>query len=182
MERIIRATYHGEENDREGHVLSRADGEKKPEAAEQHGDGGMPAAFPGSVGMPSVQLLSQKARQVRQGSKKCHSQVALSGQALQYGGKPKCDPVISSDRKEIAEREENNVTMTQGLPNAVGANVLLRFFLPIEFGSDPLALLGGEPVCLAWPVCEVNESNQTQQDRWDSFEDEELPPASQTEP
>src|ERR1700674_5187962 len=142
----------------------------------------MPAAFPGAVGMPSVQLLAEKSGQVRQGGKQRHFHVALSGQALQHGGKPKCDSVVSSHGKEIAEGEQNNVAVTQSLPNAVGANVLFRLFLPLKLRDDPLAFFGGEPIRLPWPVRQVNQSDQTQEDRWDSFKDEEPPPASQTKP
>src|SRR5713226_5951486 len=142
----------------------------------------MPAAFPRAVGMPSVQLLGQEARQVRQGGQKRDFHVALTGQALQHGGQPKRDSVVSRRRKEIAEREQDDVTMTKCLPNAVGANVVLGFFLPVELRNNPLAFLGGKPIRLPWPVRQINQSDQTQQDRWDSFEDEEPPPASQTEP
>src|SRR3981081_218415 len=57
MERIIRGTHHGEANDRERHVRSRADGEKQRQSAKEHGSSGMPAALSCSIGMPPVKLL-----------------------------------------------------------------------------------------------------------------------------
>src|SRR5258708_33813968 len=99
--------------------------------------------------MPPVNLLGQKTCQVRQRSKQRHFQIALSGQALQHGGKPKRDSVISSEREEIAGGEQNNVAVAQGLPNAVGANLLFGVVLAIQLRDDPLALLGGKPLRLA---------------------------------
>src|ERR1700731_5488893 len=142
----------------------------------------MPTALPGSIGMPPVHLLSQKTRQVRQRGKQRHFQIALPGQALQDGGKPKRDSVVSRQREEIAGGEQNNVAVTQSLPNAVGANFLLGFFLAIQLRNDPLAFLGGEPVRLPRPVRQVNQCDQAQYDSGNSFKNEKPPPASQTEP
>src|SRR4029077_15884592 len=79
MERVIRTTYYDEEDDGERHVRSRADGEKKAQAAEQHGSSGVPTALASAVGMPTVQLLGEEASQVRQGGEQRHLQIALAG-------------------------------------------------------------------------------------------------------
>ena len=45
---------------------------------------------------------------------------------------------------------------------------------------DPLALVWGEPLCLMWPVRQVEDGDHAKNNRRQSLEDEEPPPASQT--
>src|SRR5258708_34062968 len=97
----------------------------------------MPAAFPRAVGMPSVQVLGQEARQVRQGGQKRDFHVALTGQALQHGGHRERDSVVSRRRKEMAERDQADVTSTKCLPKADSRTAVTAFVLRAELPNNP---------------------------------------------
>src|SRR5258708_37924933 len=72
--------------------------------------------------------------------------------------------------------------MTQRLPNAVGADGLLRFLFFFKLSDDPLALVGRKPVRLAGPVGQVEKRDQAEDNGGGSFQDGKTSPTPHAEP
>src|SRR5580704_2006719 len=112
----------------------------------------MPAPLASSIGAPPIQLLRQESCKVWQRGKQGHPNVTLPGKSLQNARQPKRNPVTSCRRKEIAQRQQNDITLRECLPNGVGTNFLLRNFLLLQLPVNPIALIRPQPSCYSRPI------------------------------
>src|SRR5277367_1231405 len=120
--------------------------------------------------MPAVHLLHYETRHIRKGRKQADANVALPGKPFQNRRKPKCDPVASRSRAEVAARQQDDVALHERLPNRVRTNLLLCAFFLIEDATDPVALIVWQPFRLARPVRQVKNRDNAKYDRGNSLQ------------
>ena len=89
----------------------------------------MPPKLAGSIGMPTVQLLCHESCNIRYSRQQRYLGVTESREPLQNGWQPKSYPITPTHREEIAQSQEDHVTIVQSSPNAVGMKALLGLFL-----------------------------------------------------
>src|SRR5271165_1327399 len=142
----------------------------------------MPPALTPLIGVPTIELLHHKAGNVWQRGEQRNAHVALPGHALQNGGEPKGDPVASRGCEEITQREQEDVTLGEGLPNGVGADLAFCFSLFLQLTGDPIAFVLREPTRLPRPVREVENRYHSKYNGWNSLQYEQPSPAFQTKP
>src|SRR5439155_23748335 len=102
--------------------------------------------------MPAVELLYEKSCKIRQSRKQGHSQVALTGKALQNGGEPESTAVISRQREKVGKRQQQNVAVPSCLPEGVGTTLLLGLIFPAQLLGHTVSLLAPQTARLAMPV------------------------------
>src|SRR5260370_267778 len=112
----------------------------------------VPTTFTRTVRMPTVQLLCDESRHVRQRCEQRHGKIAFPRKSLQNGRKPECYPVASTHSAEITYRQQDYIAVAKPLPHTVRATPDLGFLLPLKFGSNPDFFVGRKPVGLLRPV------------------------------
>jgi hypothetical protein len=132
--------------------------------------------------VPAAELLRRKSRDVWQRGQHGYTQIALLGEPLQDRWEPECQPVASRGGEKIAQGQQQYVFVSDCFPDRIAAQSLLAAILFLKFSFNPLTLLSRKPLGLVRPIRQIKERNRAGDDRWNSLEYEEPPPAVQSEP
>src|SRR5215475_4314746 len=98
------------------------------------------------------------------------------------GRQPERNTVASGHGAEIANRQQNYIVVTKGLPNTVGMNAIFSLLFVLQFGVDPGPLVGRKPSSPFRPVSEIKNGKDPKQHSGDSLDDEQPAPALQSKP
>src|ERR1043166_7112509 len=178
----ISGTGQSEEREGASSVLRVQHRQSQHHAREENRNSCVPSAFSGSVRVPAAELLRCKSRDIWQRGQHGYSQIALPGKPLQDGREPEGQPVASRGGEKIAQGQQQYVFVPDCFPDRIAAQLLLAAILLFKFSFNPFTLLWRKPPGLTRPIRQVKERNRAGDDRWNSLEDEEPPPAVQSEP
>ena len=142
----------------------------------------MPAALASLIGMPAIDQCSGKTNQRGNHQQRSHSPVRESRKALNERGYPIDISKRSRESQKPNSDQEKNSPVAECLNDRVVTNPFFRLFLRSQLVHQPFLFVPRKPVRLRRPVCEIEKSDDPNDDGRSSLHNEEPAPSGQPPP